>query len=123
MKDKLYCPVCEVHFLVKTPLKKGDTVICPVCGAKLVVDQEEPFTASRYVQAPLEEILERIENYARLRGYVFQENKQEIVDGLLAKHAQYGDFFCPCRFDNVQENVCPCRETRQGYVNREGSCL
>ena len=68
MKLKIYCPVCEVHFLVKDPLKKGDTVICLVCGAKLVVDQEEPIVASRFTQPPLDEILERIENYAQLRG-------------------------------------------------------
>ncbi|MCR6544424.1 ferredoxin-thioredoxin reductase catalytic domain-containing protein [Dehalobacterium formicoaceticum] len=123
MKDKLFCPVCEVSFILKNPLKKGDTVVCPVCGAKLVVDGEEPLSASRFPQPPLNEIVERIDNYAQLKGYIFKENKQEIIDGLLAKNERYGDFFCPCRFDNIQENVCPCKETRQGYVNREGSCL
>ncbi|WP_148134454.1 ferredoxin-thioredoxin reductase catalytic domain-containing protein [Candidatus Formimonas warabiya] len=123
MRDKVYCPVCRVSFLVKEPPHTGETLICPVCGAKLTIAQEHPLEAVRSPQKPEEEILERVENYARLRGYVFDENKQEIVRGLLEKNERFGDFYCPCRFDNIPENICPCLETRQGYVNKEGSCL
>jgi hypothetical protein len=124
MKTKIFCSVCEVSFVYRDSLALGDSVICPVCGARLEIIKLEPeVEAVRFPQKPEDEILERIDNYARIKGYVFNENKQEVVDGMLEKNTKYGDFYCPCRFDNIKENVCPCRETRMNQVKKEGRCL
>ena len=58
-----------------------------------------------------------------MKGYIFDENKEDIMEGLLEKWRLFGDFYCPCRFDNIPENICPCLETRQNAVKKEGSCL
>jgi hypothetical protein len=113
-----------VSFIIKNPLKEKDTVLCPVCGAKLEITAVSPeFTARRFPQAPEAEIRERVENFARLRGYVFNEDKDSVIEGLLQKNEAHGDFFCPCKFDNIPENICPCLETRSNRVIKEGMCF
>ena len=124
MKSKVFCPVCRVSFLSGEPLEPASVLICPVCGAKLEVTETGPVHQTRrFPQVPEQEITERVDTYARLRGYVFNENKESVMEGLLQKQEKYGDFYCPCRFDNVPENICPCLETRMGQVRKEGSCL
>lgn len=124
MKSKVYCPVCRVSFISQEELSRGSVLLCPVCGAKLeVTETGSGVSARRYPQGPEQEIRERVDTYARLKGYVFNENKEPVLEGLLQKNESYGDFYCPCRFDNIPENICPCLETRQGQVRKEGSCL
>jgi len=124
MKNKIYCPVCRVYFVFKDILEPGAEVICQVCGARLEVTEVTPQISARKTrQEPEKEIYDRVETYAFLKGYVFNENKEVVMEGLLEKKNQYGDFYCPCRFDNVPENICPCLETRQNAVRKEGSCL
>ena len=69
-----------------------------------------------------DEIRHRMDNFARFRGYHFNEMKEALVEGLLKKQQRFGDFYCPCRIDNVQDNVCPCIYTRQGDVEKNGRC-
>ncbi|OAT81664.1 ferredoxin-thioredoxin reductase catalytic domain-containing protein [Desulfotomaculum copahuensis] len=124
MKSKVFCPVCRVSFLVQEPVQPGDALICPVCGAKLeVTETGAEIKARRFPQEPLVEITERVDTFARLKSYVFNENKSLVLEGLMQKFETYGDFYCPCRFDNVPENICPCLETRMNQVRKEGSCL
>lgn len=124
MSNRVFCPVCLVSFISKNPLKEKDTVLCPVCGAKLEITAVSPeITARRFPQAPEAEIRERVENFARLRGYVFNEDKDSVIEGLLQKNEAHGDFFCPCKFDNIPENICPCLETRSNRVIKEGMCF
>lgn len=123
MRSKIYCPVCRVHFVSKEPLEPGKEVICLVCGARLEIFKTEPEISSRKVpQEPKEEIYDRVDTFARLRGYVFDENKEEIMAGLLEKKEKFDDFYCPCRFDNIPENVCPCLATRMNEVRKLGHC-
>lgn len=124
MSNRVFCPVCLVSFIIKDPLKEKDTVLCPICGAKLEITAVSPeITARRFPQEPEAEIRERVENFARLRGYVFNEDKDSVIEGLLQKNKAYGDFFCPCKFDNIPENICPCLETRSNRVIKEGMCF
>jgi hypothetical protein len=124
MKNNIFCPVCSVNFIYREEVKNGDQLICPICGARLEITAVSPaIMTRRFPQEPETEIRERIETYARLKGYVFNEDKELVLEGMLQKHRQYGDFYCPCRFDNVPENVCPCLDTRKGEVRREGKCL
>lgn len=124
MKHKIYCEVCRVEFIYREAVEKGTVLICPVCGAGLEITAVEPeIKARRYPREPEAEIRERVETFARLRGYVFNENKEPVIEGLIEKNRRFGDFYCPCRFDNVPENVCPCRETRMNRVRKEGSCF
>ncbi len=124
MSNRVFCPVCLVSFIIKYPLKGKDTVLCPVCGAKLEITAVSPeITARRFPQAPEAEIRERAENFARLRDYVFNEDKDSVIEGLLQKNEAHGDFFCPCKFDNIPENICPCLETRRNRVIKEGMCF
>ncbi len=126
MKNKIYCPVCQIKFIYREPVKKGEAVICPICGAKLEItggaaDGEIP--AKIYPQNPEEEIRERVDTFASLKGYVFSEDKELVMEGLLEKKEKYGDFFCPCRIENIPENVCPCLKTRHNEVRKEGHCF
>jgi Zn-finger nucleic acid-binding protein len=124
MASKIYCPVCQITFSHKEPLSADEILICPVCGAKLQVAALAPeIQVEKLPQPPDEEINDRIEEFARLRGYVFSEDKVLIVEGLLQKKETYGDFYCPCRFDNIPENICPCLETRMGQVKKVGHCF
>ena len=124
MKNKIYCPVCRVHFVSKDLLEPGKEVICLVCGARLeITEVKAQVSARKASQDPEEEIYDRVETYAYLKGYVFDEKKEDIMVGLLEKKRIFGDFYCPCRFDNIPENICPCQETRQNAVKKDGSCL
>lgn len=126
MKNKIYCPVCQIKFLYREPAKEGMAVICPICGAKLEITgpaAQEEIPARKYPESPEEEIRGRVDTYAGLKGYVFNEDKELVMEGLLEKKEKYGDFFCPCRIENVAENVCPCLKTRQNDVKKEGHCF
>lgn len=123
MKSKIYCEVCLLSFVYKGDIEPGSEVMCTICGAELKVDEVEPeVKASRLPQAPEKEILTRIDNYARLRGYTFNEDKDLVYEGLVEKHKLYGDFYCPCRFENIPEHVCPCLPTRMNEVRKLGHC-
>jgi hypothetical protein len=81
MSNKVFCPVCLVSFIIKEPLKERDTVLCPVCGAKLEITATSPeVTARRLPQRPEVEIRERVDNFARLKGYVFNEDKESVIE-------------------------------------------
>lgn len=124
MASKIYCPVCQVTFIHKGSLTANAILICPVCGAKLQVSALYPkIQVEKFPQLPEEEINDRIVEFARLRGYVFSEDRELVVEGLLQKKDSYGDFYCPCRYDNIPENICPCLETRMGKVKKEGHCF
>ena len=124
MKTKIFCPVCQISFVYKEEVAKGKTVICTVCGAALEITDTSPeISARRPVMDPEKEIRERVDTFAKLRGYTFSAEKEEVIQGLLEKNERFGDFYCPCRFDNIPENVCPCLETRMNQVKKEGKCL
>lgn len=124
MSNKVFCPVCLVSFIIKESLKEKDTVLCPVCGAKLEITATSPeITARRFSQAPDVEIRERVDNFARIKGYMFNEDKESVIEGLLQKNETHGNFYCPCKFDNIPDNICPCLETRRSRVQKEGMCF
>lgn len=123
MKNKIYCEVCQVSFLYREEAVAGQVVVCTVCGAELEIIALEPeVKAVRLSQDPETEIRNRSDNFARLRGYTFNEDKELVIDGLIGKEKLYGDFYCPCRFENIPENVCPCLETRMNEVRKLGHC-
>lgn len=124
MKSKILCPVCQVGFPAPEGLQKGDTLICPVCGAALTIETPggEDTGVGKTPQAPWDEITKRVDNFARIRHYVFKDTKDLVLEGLMQKKDAYGDFYCPCRLENVPENICPCLETRMNRVLKEGSC-
>ncbi len=123
MKHKIYCEVCRVPFVYRDEVTVGKTLVCSVCGAELEVTDTEPeVLARRLPQDPETEIRNRAENYASLRGYTFNEDKEMVLEGLVGKNNLYGDFYCPCRFENTPENICPCLETRMGEVRKVGHC-
>jgi lysine biosynthesis protein LysW len=124
MKNSIICPVCGVSFIYRNEPEIGTVLICPICGAKIEVVAIAPeFQIRKLLQEPEAEIVERIENFARLRGYVFNEDKELFIKGLLIKKDRYGDFFCPCRYQNIPENLCPCLDTRSNRVRKDGRCL
>ncbi len=123
MKHKIYCEVCRISFVYRDKLEKGKVVVCTVCGAELEINAVEPeVVASRYPQDPETEIRNRSENFARLRGYTFNEDKELVLEGLVDKNKRYGDFYCPCRFENIPEHICPCLPTRSNEVRKLGHC-
>lgn len=124
MTPKIYCEVCRLSFVYRDEPVKGAAIVCSICGAELEILATEPeITARRYPREPEEEIRKRVENFARLRKYVFNEEKDFILEGLVDKYKKFEDFYCPCRFDNIPENICPCLETRMNQVRKEGHCF
>ena len=120
---RVYCPVCQARFRFSPGWKEGDIVICPVCGQKLKPRRlEEEWIGDRPEKGTEKEIRERVEEYAKLRGYVFNDMKEELIQGLLAKNKRFGDFYCPCSMEHVSEFMCPCKPTRGGDVERNGKC-
>ncbi len=123
MKNKIYCEVCLLSFIHKGEVESGQVVVCTICGAELEINSVEPeITAARLTQDPETEIRNRSENFARLRGYTFNEDKELVIEGLLEKNEMFGDFYCPCRIENIPENVCPCLPTRMNEVRKWGHC-
>jgi len=123
VKHKIYCQVCRLSFIYTGEPGPGQVVTCSICGAELKVNQTEPeVTAVRFAQEPETEIRRRADNFASLRGYTFNEDKELVIEGLVDKNKMYGDFYCPCRFENIPENVCPCLETRMNEVRKLGRC-
>ncbi len=123
MGNRIFCPVCRIPFIHNQEVQSGRQVICPICAARLELIQISPeILARRYPQEPEAEIRERVDNFASMKGFVFNEDKELVLEGLLQKYHEYGDFYCPCRFENSAENVCPCEDTRKGEVRREGQC-
>lgn len=93
------------------------------CGTKnrLTFSQSECIVEG--VQADPElELRERIEEFARLRNYTFSDHKERVIRALLKKRDKYWDFYCPCKARAALENVCPCKETRDGEVELNGKC-
>ena len=39
---KIFCPVCQVSFVVGEEKEAGKRIICPVCGAVLVLEKITP---------------------------------------------------------------------------------
>jgi len=122
-QERVYCPVCLARFRFAPGWKAGSVVICPICGQKLVLRQTpEGWVGDRPEKGTEREIRERVEEYARLKGYVFNDMKEEVLEGLLGKQKRFGDFYCPCRMQHVPEYQCPCKPTRGGDVDRDGKC-
>ncbi len=117
------CPVCNIPFSVEAT-DADQEIICPVCAAKLQFDGPPARSVlRRYPEEPAQEINGRAERFAQQRDFVFNEDRDLVVSGLLDKAKMHGDFFCPCRLENVPENICPCLDTRSGSVKRDGRCL
>jgi ferredoxin-thioredoxin reductase catalytic subunit len=120
---RVFCPVCLARFKFAEGWKEGDLVICPICGQKLrLKSTSEGWVGERPEKGTEKEIRERAEEFAKLRGYVFNDMKEEIIEGLLGKSKRFGDFYCPCRMLHVPEYQCPCQPTRAGDVEKNGKC-
>jgi ferredoxin-thioredoxin reductase catalytic subunit len=121
---RVFCPVCSARFRPENgKASEGDVVICPICGQRLAVRKtEEGWTGERQEKLSDDEIRARVDEFARIRGYAFNEMKEEILEGLLSKRDRFGDFYCPCRLEHKTEYQCPCRPTRGGDVERLGRC-
>lgn len=120
---RVYCPVCQARFRFSEGWKEGDIVVCPICGQRLRLARSDgEWVGERPEKGTEKEIRDRIEEYARLKGYTFNEIKEELIEGLLEKNRRFGDFYCPCRMEHVPEYQCPCKPTRGGDVERNGRC-
>lgn len=121
--ERVYCPVCLAKFKLEPGWKAGDIVICPICGQKLRLRKApEGWFGDRPEKGQENEIRERAEQFAGLRGYAFNDMKEEIIEGLLGKNKRFGDFYCPCRMEHTPEYQCPCQPTRAGDVEKNGKC-
>ncbi len=123
-RRKVFCPVCGARFPPPSGTgAEGDMVVCPVCGQRLVLREGTgEWQGERHEALSDSEIRDRVEEFARLRGYVFDDMKDEIIEGLLAKRNRFGDFYCPCRMNHTPDYQCPCRPTRTGDVDVQGRC-
>ena len=120
---RVYCPVCQAKFRFSPDWKEGDIVICPICGQKLKLQRSgQEWIGDRPEKGTERELRDRVNEYARLKGYVFNDMKDELIEGLLGKNKRFGDFYCPCRMLHVPEYQCPCQPTRAGDVEKNGKC-
>jgi ferredoxin-thioredoxin reductase catalytic subunit len=123
-QSRVFCPVCSIRFRPEgSGITEGDVMVCPVCGQKLVVRMtQDGWAGERLARLSDDEIRTRVDGFARIRGYTFNDMKEEIMAGLLGKRDRFGDFYCPCRLEHKAEYQCPCRPTRGGDVERLGRC-
>ncbi|OGS42599.1 MAG: hypothetical protein A3K67_05680 [Euryarchaeota archaeon RBG_16_62_10] len=122
-QERVYCPVCLARFRLAEGWKQGDIVVCPICGQTLRLERTaDGWAGARPEKGTEKEIRQRADQYAALKGYVFNEMKEELIQGLLGKNRRFGDFYCPCRMEHVGEYQCPCKPTRGGDVERNGKC-
>ena len=115
------CRVCSDP--LGSSLETSITVTCGTCGTKnLITSGQDGWIADRVSEDPEKEVRERADEFARLRNYQFNELKERIIQALIKKQEKYGDFYCPCKARTIIENVCPCKETRDGSVETKGRC-
>ena len=121
--ERVYCPVCLAKFRFSSGWSEGSVVICPICGERLILRKTaDGWIGDRVDKGTENEIRDRIDAFAEIRGYVFNDVKEDIVEGLLGKNKRFGDFYCPCRMEHVPEYQCPCKPTRSGDVDKNGKC-
>ena len=118
MMERPRCRVCGEY------LESGGSVVtCITCGTKSqIIHSAGERIAVGAASDPEVELRERVEEFARLRNYGFSDFKERVIQALLKKQERYGDFYCPCKARTVPENVCPCKETREGDVELNGKC-
>ena len=122
-EKRILCPVCSARFAAGPDDGDGDIVRCSVCGQLLVLREGDgDWLGERHAYLTDGEIRDRVDGFAALRGYAFNEMKEEILEGLIAKKDAFGDFFCPCRLEHNPDHQCPCKPTRSGDVDRTGRC-
>ena len=63
----------------------------------------------------------RLESFASGHGYVLSPNADAIITGMLKKKEKFGDYYCPCRVQRIDENVCPCVHVHD-EVKEKGHC-
>lgn len=115
------CRLCGES--LESPAGADTDVTCKVCGTKSRITYSHGEYVTGGVLSDREsELRERIEEFARLRNYTFSDFKEPVIQALLEKRERYGDFYCPCKARTVLENVCPCKETREGDVEHRGKC-
>ena len=75
-----------------------------------------------------EEKQELIKNWAHAYAEAnnFKVNPDEktvnmVVEGLLKKEEKFGARYCPCRIQNVPENICPCIYHKD-EIKKDGAC-
>lgn len=67
---RVFCPVCLARFHLPGGKGEGDLVVCPICGQKLLVrGAPEGLVGDRPEAGTEAEIRERVDEYARLKGY------------------------------------------------------
>jgi len=121
--QRVHCPVCLAKFRFEEGWEEGTIVVCPICGQTLrLAKSPDGWLGERVDKGTEKEIRDRAENYARIKGYVFNEIKEDLIEGLMGKYRRFGDFYCPCRMEHKPEFQCPCKPTRGGDVERDGRC-
>jgi len=121
MTEHVSCRLCGEP-LESSP-EENVEVTCGVCGTKnRITYRQGRWIAEGVSNEPQREIRERVEEFALLRGYKFNQSKERVIEALIKKREKYGDFYCPCKGAIVPENVCPCEETRDGSVEVSGRC-
>lgn len=121
--ERVYCPVCLAKFRFEDGWAEGSIVVCPICGQRLrLTASPDGWTGERVDKGTEKEIRDRAENYARIKGYAFNEIKEDLIEGLMGKYRRFGEFYCPCRMEHKPEYQCPCKPTRGGDVERNGRC-
>lgn len=121
--QRVFCPVCSARFAAEDGAEEGSLVRCVVCGQLLTLRADRDcWRGERHARLTDGEIRDRVDGFAELRGYTFNEMKEEIIDGLLAKRNAFGDFYCPCRLDHSADFQCPCKPTRSNDVDKHGKC-
>lgn len=51
--------------------------------------------------------------YAKNNGYEINKRVEHLIlNGFKNKQDKFGERYCPCKIDNIPENICPCLELR-----------
>jgi ferredoxin-thioredoxin reductase catalytic subunit len=64
-------------------------------------------------------IEERISEFVNEYGLTAEGRKKlRIIESLKRNYDKYGHAYCPCKIEKSSDNICPCKEYRDG-----GECI
>ena len=72
----------------------------------------------------IDSILKRAQEFAEKNSIELNPNVDvvnTVLHGLIRKQTKHGKLYCPCRLQNIKENICPCEACVED-VRARGEC-